>query len=169
MSGFIMLCSLFQVTTPEDGKRCGFGNFPVTVIPHYPLRLSDGVHLSLKFWFPFQATDGTNFENHSSHLAYKPEKPSTAETLPAVIEYLPYRKDDWTFTRDWRHLWMCSHGYVCVRIDFRGTGDSEGLYFDEYAEQEQKDGVEVRIIKHRYSVVLLNTTPHLASQQNSAH
>ena len=150
MSGLIMLCSLFQVTTTGDGKRCGFGNFPVTVIPHYPLRMSDGVHLSVKFWFPFQDTDGTNFVNHSSHLAYKPEKPSTTETLPAVIEYLPYRKDDYTFARDWRHLWMSSHGYVSVRIDMRGTGDSEGLYFDEYAEQEQKDGVQVSVIKHKY-------------------
>ena len=67
----------------------------------------------------------------------------TADSLPAVIEYLPYRKHDFTFTRDWRHLWMSSHGYICVRIDFRGVGDSEGLYFDEYTEQEQKDGVEV--------------------------
>ncbi|HEY4162772.1 MAG TPA: CocE/NonD family hydrolase, partial [Dongiaceae bacterium] len=34
------------------------------------------------------------------------------------------------------------HGYACIRLDIRGTGDSEGLIEDEYTPQEQKDGVE---------------------------
>lgn len=38
---------------------------------------------------------------------------------------------------------MCAQGYVMIRVDMRGTGDSEGLYFDEYEQQEQDDCVEV--------------------------
>ena len=61
-----------------------------------------------------------------------------------MLEYLPYRKSDYTAPRDHlRHPWMTSHGFVVVRADFRGTGDSQGLYYDEYAEQEQKDGCEI--------------------------
>ena len=30
-----------------------------------------------------------------------------------------------------------------VRVDLRGSGESTGLLFDEYAQQEQDDGVEV--------------------------
>ena len=38
---------------------------------------------------------------------------------------------------------MCSHGYVVMRVDMRGSGNSTGLYFDEYAQQEQDDACEV--------------------------
>ena len=32
-----------------------------------------------------------------------------------------------------------SHGYVVVRADMRGAGDSDGVYYDEYLAQEQED------------------------------
>ena len=38
---------------------------------------------------------------------------------------------------------MCSHGYVIIRSDMRGNGDSEGLYYDEYEEQELNDACEI--------------------------
>ena len=38
---------------------------------------------------------------------------------------------------------MAGHGYVCVRVDMRGCGESEGLFDDEYSAQELADGVEV--------------------------
>ena len=38
---------------------------------------------------------------------------------------------------------MCARGYVMIRVDLRGTGDSEGLYYDEYDKQEQDDCGEV--------------------------
>ena len=60
------------------------------------------------------------------------------------MEYLPYCKSHWTAERDYlRHPWMCSQGYVIMRVDIRGTGNSTGLYFDEYAKQEQDDACEV--------------------------
>jgi predicted acyl esterase len=38
---------------------------------------------------------------------------------------------------------MSSQGYVVFRVDMRGTGNSTGLYFDEYAKQEQEDACEI--------------------------
>ena len=38
-----------------------------------------------------------------------------------------------------RHPWLASHGFVVIRPDMRGSGDSEGLLFDEYLQQEQDD------------------------------
>ena len=62
------------------------------------------------------------------------------EKFPAVLEYLPYRKADWTAERDHRrHPWLASHGFVVVRADIRGAGDSDGLYHDEYLQQEMDD------------------------------
>ena len=38
---------------------------------------------------------------------------------------------------------MASHGYVVIRPDMRGSGESGGLYFDEYEKQEQDDACEI--------------------------
>ena len=32
---------------------------------------------------------------------------------------------------------------MCVRVDMRGSGDSEGFYYDEYEKQEQDDCCDV--------------------------
>ena len=64
--------------------------------------------------------------------------------VPAILEYLPYRKRDGTYERDaLTHPYLAGHGYAGVRVDLRGSGESTGLLFDEYAKQEQDDGVEV--------------------------
>ena len=64
--------------------------------------------------------------------------------MPALLEYLPYRKDDATAARDAvRHPYLAGHGYASVRVDMRGSGDSDGLLLDEYLPQEQLDAVEV--------------------------
>src|SRR6476661_3890034 len=66
------------------------------------------------------------------------------EPVPALLEYLPYRKDDETAARDAvRHPYLAGHGYASVRVDMRGSGDSDGLLLDEYLPQEQLDAVEV--------------------------
>ncbi|WP_259338545.1 CocE/NonD family hydrolase, partial [Clavibacter phaseoli] len=70
--------------------------------------------------------------------------PATDEPLPALLEYLPYRLDDWTAPRDSeRHPWYAAHGYASIRVDIRGTGSSDGLFVDEYSAQELDDGVAV--------------------------
>ena len=64
--------------------------------------------------------------------------------VPAILEYLPYRKRDGTTDRDaTTHPHMAAHGYACVRVDMRGNGDSDGLMEDEYLVQEQDDALEV--------------------------
>ncbi len=64
--------------------------------------------------------------------------------FPSVLEYLPYRKSDWTAARDrLRHPWLASHGFVVCRADLRGSGDSSGVYYDEYVKQELDDGCEI--------------------------
>lgn len=66
------------------------------------------------------------------------------DPVPAIIEYLPYRKDDVTAGQDaTRHPFFAEHGYAAVRVDIRGTGDSEGIITDEYTPQEQADALEV--------------------------
>ena len=72
--------------------------------------------------------------------------PVTAEEspVPAVLEYIPYRKRDGTLPRDeTMHPYMAARGYACVRVDMRGNGDSDGVMTDEYTEQELSDACEV--------------------------
>jgi hypothetical protein len=66
------------------------------------------------------------------------------EACPAILEYIPYRKNDFTAARDNSlHAHFARAGYVSIRVDLRGSGDSDGQMQDEYAPQELADGVEV--------------------------
>ncbi|MGE0008276.1 MAG: CocE/NonD family hydrolase [Parvibaculaceae bacterium] len=100
-------------------------SFPrqVKEIENIWIPLSDGVRLAARLWLPEDAE----------------EKP-----VPAILEYLPYRKRDGTIVRDaLTHPYFAGHGYAAIRVDMRGNGDSEGLLFDEYTKQEQDDALEV--------------------------
>ncbi|WP_299846612.1 CocE/NonD family hydrolase [uncultured Roseovarius sp.] len=91
--------------------------------PDMGIRLPDGTRLSARAWMP----DGAE-----------------SEPVPAILEYLPYRKSDGTAARDHgMHLYFAKAGYACLRVDRRGCGDSEGLFDDEYSEEELRDGVDV--------------------------
>lgn len=80
----------------------------------------------------------------STRLHARIWRPTDADPVPALLEYLPYRKTDWTAPRDaQRHPWYAGHGYASVRVDIRGHGDSEGAPGDEYDAQELADGVDV--------------------------
>jgi putative CocE/NonD family hydrolase len=86
--------------------------------------MPDGVRLHTRIWAP---------------AAAGPDAP-----VPVLLEYLPYRLDDWTAPRDSeRHPWFAAHGYASVRVDIRGTGSSDGFFDDEYSEQELRDGEAV--------------------------
>lgn len=81
--------------------------------------MADGCRLSARIWLP-----------------------DNAETIPvpAILEFLPYRKRDGTTARDsLTHPYVAKRGYACVRIDMRGNGDSQGIMEDEYTEQELQD------------------------------
>jgi putative CocE/NonD family hydrolase len=96
---------------------------PVREIENAWIPLSDGCRLAARLWLPEDAE---------------------AAPVPAILEYLPYRKRDGTAWRDaLTHPYVAGHGYACVRVDMRGNGDSDGLMLDEYLPQEQDDALEV--------------------------
>ncbi|UWS79048.1 CocE/NonD family hydrolase [Phaeobacter sp. G2] len=77
-------------------------------------------------------------------LAARMWLPRVQTPVPAILEYLPYRKGDGTAPRDeTTHRVFASEGYACIRVDIAGTGDSEGVFDDEYSEQELSDGEAV--------------------------
>ena len=41
------------------------------------------------------------------------------------------------------HPYIAGHGYACLRVDIRGSGDSEGVLTDEYTAQELQDGYDI--------------------------
>ncbi len=70
--------------------------------------------------------------------------PDGEEACPAVLEYIPYRKDDYSAKRDSNTIaHFARHGYACIRVDMRGSGSSDGVLYDEYSDQEVDDGVAV--------------------------
>jgi putative CocE/NonD family hydrolase len=92
-------------------------------VEHFWITLKDGVRLSARMWLPEDAE---------------------ANPVPAILEYIPYRKRDGTRGRDEpMHHYFAGHGYAAVRVDLRGTGESDGLLDDEYTQQELDDGCEV--------------------------
>jgi putative CocE/NonD family hydrolase len=102
----------------------------VTAFPHAIHRvdpvwipLADGTRLAARMWLPADA------DRHP---------------VPAILEYIPYRRRDFTAQRDaLTHPYVAGHGYACVRVDQRGSGDSDGLLTDEYLAIEQDDALEV--------------------------
>jgi uncharacterized protein len=95
----------------------------VRELSHVWIELSDGVRLAARIWLPVDAVE---------------------DPVPALLEYLPYRKNDVTAHRDReRGTEMAADGYAVVRVDLRGSGDSEGLLLDEYTAQELDDGCEI--------------------------
>ena len=100
-------------------------NFPHVVkeIEFERIPLSDGVHLSCRYWLPEDGADNP---------------------VPAILEYIPYCTRDGTAARDEAmHPYFAGHGYAAVRVDIRGSGESEGVLTDEYLELEQDDALEV--------------------------
>jgi hypothetical protein len=69
--------------------------------------------------------------------------PETDGPWPALLEALPYRKDDVVPNAE-RYRRLRDEGdYAVCRIDLRGTGSSEGVARGEYLPQEQDDLCEV--------------------------
>jgi predicted acyl esterase len=76
---------------------------------------------------------------------YMPAGGKARERFPALLEYLPYRKDDDEVMRDFaNHSYFARRGFVGARVDIRGFGNSEGAPPDrEYSAQEQQDAEQV--------------------------
>ena len=96
---------------------------PIDETEHLWIPMSDGTRLAARLWKPVDA---------GKH------------PVPGIVEMIPYRKRDLTAVRDSiHHPYMAGHGYACLRVDLRGSGDSEGVLTDEYLEQELCDVEDV--------------------------
>jgi putative CocE/NonD family hydrolase len=85
----------------------------------------DGVQLSANVWIP------------------EPAAAAPGERFPAILEMIPYGKDNWRRNSDVaRGEWLAARGYALCRVDVRGTGSSEGIALDEYTADETQDGFE---------------------------
>ena len=108
----------------------GAGHRPWSSLPceireveHAFIPLADGTRLACRYWLPVDAG----------------ERP-----VPAILEYIPYCKRDGTSARDEAmHPFLAGHGYGSIRVDMRGSGESDGLLDGEYLAREQDDAVEV--------------------------
>jgi predicted acyl esterase len=95
----------------------------IKLFEHFFVPLADGARLAARLWRPNDAE----------------QKP-----VPAILEYIPYRKRDGTRARDEpMHGWFAAHGYAAIRVDMRGSGESDGHMADEYLERELEDACEV--------------------------
>ena len=95
----------------------------VKIVEHFFIPLPDGVRLAARLWLPADAE---------------------AKPVPAILEYIPYRKRDGTRARDEpMHGWFAAQGYAAIRVDMRGSGESDGHMADEYLAQELEDACQV--------------------------
>ena len=94
----------------------------IETIENVFITLNDGTRHAARLWLP----------------------PKSMRPAPAVLEYIPYRKRDGTRWRDEpMHGYFAARGFAAVRVDMRGSGDSEGVLEDEYLKLEQDDGLEI--------------------------
>ena len=111
-----------MIDAPAGDVRADFPH-DVEILRHVWIPMRDDVRLAARVWLPTDARE---------------------HPVPAIFEYIPYRKNDATATRDAHiHPYFAGHGYASVRVDLRGSGDSEGILRDEFLPQEQQDGVDV--------------------------
>jgi putative CocE/NonD family hydrolase len=86
------------------------------------ISMPDGCRLAARIWMPA----------------------APALKVPAILEYIPYRKRDFTRRRDeGMHRYFAAHGYAAGRVDMRGSGESDGVLNDEYLALEQDDALHV--------------------------
>lgn len=103
-----------MIQTPEFDPSAD-----VTVTDHIWIPMPDGVRLAARLWLPDQVA---------------------RDPVPAIFEIIPYRKADMVRARDERnHPYFAAHGYACLRVDMRGSGDSEGRMQDMYGDHELAD------------------------------
>jgi uncharacterized protein len=96
---------------------------PFKIVQNEWIPMKDGVRLAARLWIPEGAEH---------------------QPVPVVWEYLPYRLWDGMRDRDDKTAAnLAPYGIAFVRVDIRGTGNSDGVMVDEYDVPELTDGVEV--------------------------
>ncbi|MCZ6472642.1 MAG: CocE/NonD family hydrolase [SAR324 cluster bacterium] len=95
----------------------------VRVIANEWIPLSTGERLAARLWLPEGAE---------------------VEPVPAIVEYIPYRKGDYSAARDqMMHGYFAGHGYAALRVDVRGTGDSDGVHTEQWADAYDNDAKDL--------------------------
>ncbi|MBD3894472.1 CocE/NonD family hydrolase [Halomonas sp. ML-15] len=108
---------MFPSGAQPDSREVQAFPLPITETPNLWIPLPDGTRLAARLW-----------------------RPAEGSPVPAIIECIPYRKRDATSIDDERtHPYFAGHGYAALRIDLRGSGESDGVLEDEYLPQEQDD------------------------------
>jgi putative CocE/NonD family hydrolase len=108
---------------PEIARPASQPIHGVRVLRDVRIPVSDGLELSANLWLPV-----------ASSIAAE-------ERFPALLEMIPYRKDDWRAAGDQaRGEWFAARGYAFCRLDVRGTGSSPGIAEGEYTERQTQDG-----------------------------
>ena len=106
------------------GRPASQPRYEVETIWDARIPARDGVELSANLWLPRSSADGS-------------------ERFPAILEMIPYGKDNWRRNADvGRGHYFAARGYALCRVDVRGTGSSGGIALDEYTEAETLDGFE---------------------------
>lgn len=89
----------------------------IVEVEHLWVPMADGVRLAARLW-----------------------RPAAPGPVPAIVEAIPYGKRWGTRWRDeGMHPRFARRGFAVLRLDVRGTGDSEGVIEDEYTAREQAD------------------------------
>lgn len=118
---------VFNVQDSEFRRTVDPSELPYKVVKleNVKVPMKDGATLYAHIWIPQDALDGKI-------------------KVGALLEYLPYRKNDFTAIRDSiRHPYYAGYGFALMRVDMRGCGDSDGILEGEYLKQEQDDNLEV--------------------------
>ncbi len=105
-----------------------------------PLVLPDDpdIRVTENLWI--QMSDGARL----AARMFMPASASADRRVGVVLEYLPYRKrDSYRYRDDVAGPFLARAGVAMIRVDIRGTGDSDGAMVDEYSDIEQADALAV--------------------------
>ena len=108
---------------PTESRQASPPRHEVETVWDARIPARGGVELSANLWLPRPASAGERF--------------------PAVLEMIPYGKDNWRLDSDIAlGTYLAQRGYALCRVDVRGTGSSGGIALDEYTEAETLDGFD---------------------------